>query len=160
MLHLPGGVGVTRLGPEPLHPSVAYTVQEDNETFNKLGTGDVLPASDGDSVPCPTELGERTQKAGEGDESVTPEDPTLNEMGEADIDVISPASTGVYDHTGKQLHETDKDQNPFQRGENSGTGLPVPGLLVVHLRNWIVQGVIRTNGMVTSVKSAGNSGSV
>lgn len=142
MLHLAGGVRVTWFGSEPLHPSVADTVEEDNETFDKLGTGNVLSASDGNPVPCPTKFREGTQKAGEGDKSIAPEDSTLNEMREADVDVISPASTGVYNDTGKQLHETSKDEKTFQGGKNAGADLPVPGFFAVQLGNDIVQGVI------------------
>ena len=72
MLHLPGGVRVAWFGPETLHPSVGDAVDEDDEAFDKLGGGDVFPASDGDPVPRPAELRERTQKTGKGDESVTP----------------------------------------------------------------------------------------
>lgn len=126
MLYLPSGVGVPWFGPEPLHPSVADAVEEDDETFNKLGSGDVLPASDGDPVPRPTEFREGAQKAGEGDKSIAPEDSTFDEMCKTDIDVIPSAPTGVDDNAGKQLDETNKDESPFQRGKKCGADLLVP----------------------------------
>ena len=157
MLHLPGCVRVTWFCSETFHPSVADAVEEDDKTFDKLSRWDVLPASDGDPVPRPAEFREGTQKAGESDKSIAPEDSTLDEMCKADVDVICSASTGVYNDTGKQFYKPGKDEESFQRGKNRGTELAVPGFFAVQLRGDIVQGVIGTNGMVTSVKSRGNS---
>ena len=160
MLNLAGGVRVTCLNPEPFHPSVADTVKEDDKTLDKLCGGNVLPVGDGDSVPCPTELGEGTQESCKDDEPVTPENSALDEMGEADVDVIPPASARIDDDTGKELHETSKDQNSFQRGENYGADLPVPGLVFIHLGNDVMEGVVRMNGIVADVEPTGNRGAV
>ena len=81
-------------------------------------------------------------------------------MCEADIDVGSPASTGVDDDSGKQLHETSKDQESFQCGKRRGADFPVPGVFAIRLRNDIVQRFVGANGIVTSVKSTGNGGGV
>ena len=160
MLDLAGGVRVTCFCPESLHPGIADTVEEDDETLDELCSGNVLPVGNWDPVPCPPKFGEGTQETSERDESITPENATLNKMGEADVDVVPPASTRIDDDTGKQLHETGKNQNSFQRGENDGPDLPVPGLLVIHLRNNVVKGVIGMNGMMTSVEWTGNCGAV
>lgn len=138
MLNLTSGVRVTCFSPKPLHPSVADTVQKYDKTLDELYGGNVLPMSNRDPVPSPTEFGKGAQEASKGDESITPEDATLDEMCEANVDVVSPASTRINDETGKQLHETSEDQDPFQRGENGGTGLLVPGFPFVHLGNDIL----------------------
>ena len=54
-------------------------------------------------------------------------------MREADVDVISLASTCADDNTGKQFHETSKDQNSFQRSENRGADPLYQGFLSA---NW------------------------
>ena len=95
-----------------------------------------------------------------GDEFIALEDTALNEMRGADLNVISLASTCVDGNTGKQFHETSKDQNSFQRSENRGTDPLCQGFLSA---NWGLRyrvGLIRTNGMVTGVKPAGDSGIV
>jgi hypothetical protein len=127
VLNLASGVWVTCFNPKPLHPSVADAVQEDDGTFDKLRSGDVLPVSDGDPVPRPAEFREGTQKAGKGDESITPENAALDEVCKADVDVIPPASTGIDDDTGKQLHESSKDQKSLQRCENGGSAFLYQG---------------------------------
>ena len=160
MLNLASSVGVTRFSPKPFHPSVADTVQEYDGAFDELGSGDVLPVGDRDPVPCPAKFREGTQKAGEDDESITPENAALDEMCKADIDVVPPAPTGIDDDTSKQLHESGKDQKSLQRGENSGSDLLVPRFLLIRLRNDIMQGIIRMNGMVTGMISTGNRGTV
>ena len=142
MLNLAGGVRVTWFRPEPFHPSIADTVEEDDKTLDKLCSRDVLPIGDRDPVPCPAEFGKGTQEASKGDKSITPENAALNEVGEANINVIPPASTRVNDGTGQQLHETSKDQDAFQCGENDGSNLLVPGFLFIHLGNDILEGVV------------------
>ena len=95
-----------------------------------------------------------------GDEFIALEDTALNEMRGADLNVISLASTCVDGNTGKQFHETSKDQNSFQRSENRGTDPLCQGFLSA---NWGLRyrvGLIRTNGMVTGVKPTGDSGIV
>ena len=162
MLHLSSGVGVTRLCPEPLHPSVADPIQEDDKAFDKFGGGDVLPVGDGDPVPRPTKFREGAQKAGEGDESVTPENSALDQMRKADVDMSPSTSTGINDDAGQHLHEPSENQDPFHGGEDGRPDLPVPGSLFVHLGNNIVQRVVRMNGIVAGVisVSAGNRGRV
>ncbi|KAF7790877.1 hypothetical protein EIP86_001835 [Pleurotus ostreatoroseus] len=74
MLNLLRGERITRLCTEPLHPGVGRTIKEDNEAFGKFG-GRV--AARRRSVPRPAKFREGTQEAGESDQPVAPEDPTL-----------------------------------------------------------------------------------
>ena len=48
--------------PQRLHPCVADAVEEDDQTFDKFGSGDVFPASDRNPAPRPTGFREGVQK--------------------------------------------------------------------------------------------------
>lgn len=160
MLNLAGGIRVTCFHPEPLHPSVAGAVEEDDKTLDKLCGGNVIPVSNRNPIPRPTKFGEGAQEASKRDESIAPKNPTLNEMGEADIDVISPTSTGINNDASKQLDKAGKDQKSFQGGENGGPKLAAPGPVFICLGNDVLKRVIRMNGIVTSMESTGHCGAV
>lgn len=65
---------ISGIGAEALHPSVRYTVKEDNERFDELSGTRI---ADRRFIPRPSKFGKGAKEASKGQKSVAPENAAL-----------------------------------------------------------------------------------